>query len=136
MRGDSARGMRGECEGYATAKARGQGAGARGKKQRGQGKKPKAQKSISAKPHATTLDHLAKALMLCFLRLLAFFPAPSASPLPLPPASSGRWVGSVGRVGSGRWVGSGWRLSPCPCPLPLPQDKESRVSKTLLSFHN
>ena len=25
--------------------------------------------------------------MLCFLRLLAFFPAPSASPLPLPPAS-------------------------------------------------
>ena len=87
MRGDSARGMRGECEGNATVKARGEGGGARGVKQRGCRKKPKAQKSISAKPHATTLDHLAKALMLFFLRLLAFFCTPSAHPLPLPPLS-------------------------------------------------
>ena len=87
MRGDSANRMRGECEGNAIAKARGEGEGARGKKQRGQRGQPKAQKSISAKPHATTLDHLAKALMLCFLRLLAVPSAPSAYPLPLPPLS-------------------------------------------------
>ena len=42
-------------------------------------------------------------------------------------------VGVSGRLGC-RGVGSGCRLSPCPCPCSLPQDKESMVSKTMLSF--
>ena len=54
MRGDSARGMRGECEGNATAKARGEGVGARGE-QRRRGKKPKGAKS---KPLALLLGGL------------------------------------------------------------------------------
>ena len=44
-------------------------------------------------------------------------------------------VGVSGRLGC-QGVGSGCRLSPCPCPCSLPQDKESGVSKTLLSFHS
>ena len=42
---------------------------------------------------------------------------------------SGRWVGSVGRVGSGRWVGSVGRLAlalpPCPSPEDLPPSPPS-----------
>ena len=75
------------------------------------------------------------------IRLHRLFPLciplhPLASP---EPAFRGRGVGVSGRgVGSGvsgRGVGSGCRLSPSPCPCPSLKDKESRVSKTLLSFY-
>ena len=49
-------------QGDASDKARREGVGARGE-QRRRGKKPKAQKSISAKPPLKTLYHLAKSLM-------------------------------------------------------------------------
>ena len=171
--------MQGECEGNATAKARGEGKGERGVKQRGRGKKPKAQKSISAKTAPYNTRPPLKSANAYLFAPFGFFSLPLCSPLspspsllalslaspciplhplaspcaPLHPLASvcicSTFLGVSGcpGVGSalgvrvsdrllGLGVGSAWLLSLSHCPCSLPKDKESKVSKTLLSFHS